>query len=70
MKLPIELLKQIDKYVNELDNEFSLTDRQVAIREAARLLVYLTHDEHYAQTDAFDQSYADIADACRAFVEA
>lgn len=70
MKLPIEFLKQIDKYVNELDNEFSLTNRQIAIKEAARLLAYLTHDEHYAQTNAFDQSYADIADACRAFVEA
>ena len=70
MKLPIELLKQIDDYINELDNEIGLTYRQVAIREAARLLVCLAHDEHYAQTDAFDQSYDNIADACRTFVEA
>lgn len=67
MKLPIELLTQIDEYVSELDNEYSLTDRQVAIREAARLLVYLTHDEYYAQTDAFDQRYSVIACACETF---
>lgn len=70
MKLPIELLKQIDEYVNELDNECGLTDRQVAIKEAARLLVSLTHDEHYGNTDAFDQSYSTIACACQTFVEA
>ena len=68
MKLPIELLKQIDEYVRELDNDGCFTDRQVAIREAARLLIYLTHDEHYAQIDAFDQKYSVIACACETFV--
>lgn len=70
MELPIKTLNELDEYVGKLDNEFGLTDRQIAIREAARLLVYLTHDEHYAQTNAFDQSYCAIAGACRAFVEA
>ena len=69
MELPIKTLRELDEYVGKLDNELGLTDRQIAIREAARLLVYLTHDEHYAQTDAFDQSYCVIADACRAFIK-
>ena len=70
MKLPVKLLTQIDEYVNELDNEYSLTDRQIAIREAARLLICLTHDEHYAQIDAFDQKYSSIACVCETFTNA
>ena len=70
MELPIDLLKQIDEFVAKLDDDYVVLPRHIAIREAARLLVCLTHDEYYGKIDAFDKSYDAIADACRAFVEA
>ena len=68
MELPIKLLLKLDEFVSKLDKEGCITDRQIAIREAARLLVYITNDEYYGSTDAFDQNYCSIADACRTFV--
>lgn len=67
MKFPISLLRELDEFVSTLDEENCSTDRQIAIREAARLLICLTHDEHYAQIDAFDQKYSIIACACETF---
>lgn len=69
MELPIKSLLELDEFVSKLDKESCATDRQIAIREAARLLVYLTNDEYYGSTDAFDQNYCSIASTCRAFVE-
>lgn len=69
MELPIKSLLELDEFVSKLDKEGCVTDRQAAIREAARLLVYLTNDEYYGSVDAFDQNYCSIANACRAFVE-
>lgn len=67
MELPISTLRELDEFVSKLDEELGLTDRQTAIREAARLLISLTHDEHYDNTDAFDERYGIIATACRTF---
>ena len=69
MELPIDLLKDLDVFVGKLDEDDCFSDRHVAIRETARLLISLTHDEHYGINDAFDKKYCTIAGACRAFVE-
>ena len=68
MEFSKTLLNELEELVSKLD-EHCVLDRHIAIREAARLLICLTHEEHYNDTDAFDQSYSVIAGACRAFVE-
>lgn len=70
MNLPINTLKELDSFVQELDKEYNLTERETAIREIARALISVTHDEYYDNTDSDDKSYCVIADACRSFVEA
>lgn len=70
MELPINLLKELDEFVRKLDESDCVLDRHIAIREAARLLISLTHDEYYAQIDAFDQKYSIIACACETFTNA
>ena len=67
MELPIELLRELDEFVGRLDEMDCVLDRHVAIREAARLLIHLTHDEYYSIVDPFDESYSVIASACLAF---
>lgn len=67
MKLPIELLKQVDDWGLQLDNEYHLTDRQIAIKEALRLLISLTHDEYYHQDDPYDEYYSKVASTCATF---
>ena len=68
MNLPIYLLKDLDVFVGKLDEDDCYTDRQVAIRETARLLISLTHDEHYDVIDASSKKYRDITDACQHFM--
>ena len=68
MELPIDLLKDLDEFVGKLDEDDCFSDRHVAIRETARLLISLTHEEHYSINDAFDKRYRDIADACQHFM--
>ena len=70
MELPIDILRELDTLVSKLDESDCYTDRRVAIREAARMLIYLAEDEHCGINDAFDKKYCAIAGACRAFVEA
>ena len=67
MKLPINTLRDLDAFVGKLDETDCHTDREVAIREVARLLIYITHDEYYSIIDPFDESYSTIATACLAF---
>ena len=69
MELPISLLKELDEFVGKLDESDCVIDRHIAIRETARLLISLTHDEHYGIEDAFDKKYRDITDACQHFTE-
>ena len=68
MELPIDILKELDAFVGKLDEDDCFSDRHVAIRETARLLISLTHEEHYDINDAFDKKYRDIADACQHFI--
>ena len=69
MKLPIELLKQVDDWGLQLDGEYHLTDRQNAIREAIRLLVSLTHEEYYRQGNPYDEYYSTVASECATLSE-
>lgn len=69
MELPIDLLTKLDEFVNKLDENDCVLDRHIAIRETARLLISLTHDEHYGVIDPFDKKYRDISEACQSFVE-
>lgn len=67
MELPMALLDELDKFVCILDETDCSLDRHIAIRETARLLVSLTHDEYYNVTDPFDEKYNNIAEACQHF---
>lgn len=67
MELPIDLLKDLDVFVGKLDEDDCYTDRQVAIRETARLLISLTHDEYYDVNYPFGKKYRNITDACQHF---
>ena len=67
MELPMDLLNELDKFVCALDETDCSLDRHIAIRDVARLLIYLTHDEYYDIVDAFDKKYSDIADVCQHF---
>lgn len=69
MKFPISLLRELDEFVGTLDEEGCYSNRHIAIKDAARLLIYLAHDEYYDIVNAFDKKYDDIANACRKFVE-
>ena len=69
MELPIDLLTKLDEFVSKLDENDCVLDRHIAIRETARLLISLTHDEHYSVIDPFDKKYRDISEACQSFVE-
>ena len=51
----------------QLDEESHLTSRQEAIRETARLLVYLTHAEFYGD-DNLCIDYLDISAMCANFI--
>lgn len=68
MELPISVLRELDEFVSKLDEGDCLTNRQIAIRETARLLISLTHDEHYGTINASDKKYNAIAWACQTFV--
>lgn len=68
MELPIDVLKKIDTFVGQLDEESHLTSRQEAIRETARLLVYLTHDEFYGDDNLSVSDYLDISKMCTDFM--
>ena len=69
MELPIELLKQLDEYVNKLDTCDLVLSRHIAIREVARLLICITQDEYYGTNKPDDKCYDRIANACYTFVE-
>ena len=69
MELPINALRKLDAFVSKLDETDCILDRHIAIREAARLLICLTHEEYYNNTDAFDEKYSIIATTCRSFTE-
>lgn len=64
MELPINALSELNE--DELD---CILSRHIAIREAARLLICLTHDEHYNVVDPFDKKYDVIANACQTFLD-
>ena len=48
----ISLFRELCEFVSTLDEETSDADRQIAIRNFARLLVYCTHDEAIRALDA------------------
>lgn len=69
MELPINALRELNEFVSKLDELDCVLSRHIAIREVARLLICLTHDEHYNVVDPFDKKYNIIANACQTFVE-
>ena len=69
MELPIKTLRELDEFVSKLDELDCILSRHIAIREVARLLICLTHDEHYNVVDPFDKKYNVIANACQTFLE-
>ena len=69
MELPINSLRELNEFVSKLDELDCILSRHIAIREVARLLICLTHDEHYNVVDPFDKKYDVIANACQTFVE-
>lgn len=63
----MDLLNELDKFVGILDETDCYLDRHIAIRETARLLINLMHDEYYNVTNPFDKKYSDIVDVCQRF---
>ena len=68
MELPIDVLEKVDEFVGKLDEESHLTFRQQAIRDVARLLVYLTHDEFYNTSDIPNLKYLELSEKCTDFI--
>lgn len=68
MKLPIDVLEKVNAFVEQLDEESHLTSRQEAIRETARLLVYLTNAEFYGDDNLCTDDYLDISAMCDDFI--
>lgn len=68
MKLPIDVLEKVNAFVEQLDGESHLTSRQEAIKEAARLLVLLTHDEFYGDDNLSTTDYLSISEMCANFI--
>ena len=69
MELPINTIRELNEFVSKLDESDCILSRHIAIREAARLLICLTHDEQYNVVNPFDKKYDIIANACQTFVE-
>ena len=66
MNLPLSIFRELDNFVTELDNSNLTLPRHLAIREAARFLISLTHEEHYDEIDASADCYKVIIDTlCR-----
>lgn len=65
MELPIDVLEKVNDFVGQLDEECHLTSRQHAIRETARLLVFLTHDEFYGDDCLTMKKYDEITKMCQ-----
>ena len=63
MQLPIQTLVELDTYIFALSQELGLTDREKAIVAIGKLLISLTHDEHYNQNSDY-RAYKHIADVC------
>ena len=64
MELPIDVLEKVNDFVGQLDEEGHLTARQEAIRETARLLILLTHDEFYGDDSLTTERYEEITEMC------
>lgn len=66
MLLPLSTIRELNEFVCKYDKENNLTDRELAIREAARFFICLTHEERYNETDASAECYKVIIDTlCR-----
>ena len=53
MEFSNTLLSELEELVRKLD-ENCILDRHLAIKEAARLLLYLAHEEYHANISVFD----------------
>lgn len=66
MILPLSTIRELNEFVCKADEENNLTDRELAIREAARFFICLTHEERYNEIDASAKCYRAIIDTlCR-----
>lgn len=66
MELPLQTIRELDEFVCKADEENDLTDRELAIREAARFFICLTHEERYNEIDGSAKCYRAIIDTlCR-----
>lgn len=68
MQLPIQTLVELDTYIFALSQELGLTNREEAIVAVGKLLISLTHDEHYNQNSDY-RAYKHIADVCNKLSE-
>lgn len=66
MNIPFNTVRELDKFVNELDNSNLTLPRHLAIREAARFFICLINEEVYDECDASAKHYKKIIDTlCR-----
>ena len=66
MNLPLSTIRELNDFVNKLDNSNLTLPRHIAIREAARFFISLTHEEQYDEIDGSAECYKVIIDTlCR-----
>ena len=66
MNIPFNTVRELNKFVDELDNSNLTLPRHLAIREAARFFICLINEERYDECDAFAKHYEKIIDTlCR-----
>ena len=66
MNLPFSTIRELNKFIDELDNSNLTLPRHLAIREAARFFICLVNEELYDECDASAKHYKKIIDTlCR-----
>lgn len=66
MNIPFNTIRELNKFVDKLDNSNLTLPRHLAIREAARFFICLVNEELYDECDASSKHYKKIIDTlCR-----
>ena len=66
MNIPFRTIRELNKFVDELDNSNLTLSRHLAIREAARFFICLVNEELYDECNASAKHYKKIINTlCR-----
>ena len=66
MNIPFNTIRELNKFIDELNNSNLTLPRHLAIREAAKFFICLVNEEVYDECDASAKHYKKIIDTlCR-----